>query len=144
MVSCQHYFASVVQGKIKLQKLSTLPNTHFLSELTFLSQNWYFFRKVKSSLEVQRVKENFQTILVIIFWHFLIIQLRSESPQVKGFLTSVLTSLVLNLLHELQNDLKLKGCVRYICAGLFFKSKQKHLSNQEKCVLFHFKSSFRS
>ena len=38
----------------------------------------------------------------------------------------------------------LKGCVRYIFASLFFKSKLEHLSNWERCFLFHFKSSFRS
>ena len=38
----------------------------------------------------------------------------------------------------------LKGCVHYIFAGLFFKSKRERLSNQEKSSLFHFKSSFRS
>ena len=27
---------------------------------------------------------------------------------------------------------------------VFFKSKREHLSNYEKCFLFHFKSSFRS
>ena len=36
-----------------------------------------------------------------------------------------------------------KGCVRYIFANLFFKSKREHLWNLEKCFLFHFKSSFR-
>ena len=36
------------------------------------------------------------------------------------------------------------GCVRYIFASLFFKSKRQHLSNQEKCFLFRFKSSFCS
>ena len=39
---------------------------------------------------------------------------------------------------------EVKGCVRYIFAGLFFKSKGQHLENKEKCFLFHFKSSFRS
>ena len=29
-------------------------------------------------------------------------------------------------------------------ASLFFKAKRKHLSNQDKCFLFHYKSSFRS
>ena len=38
----------------------------------------------------------------------------------------------------------LKGCVCYILAGLFGKSKREHLWNSEKCFLFHFKSSFRS
>ena len=37
-----------------------------------------------------------------------------------------------------------KGCVCYIFASLFFKSKGEHLGNKEKCFLFHFKSSFRS
>ena len=37
-----------------------------------------------------------------------------------------------------------KGCVRYIFASLFFKSKLGHLSNREGCFLFQFKSSFRS
>ena len=37
-----------------------------------------------------------------------------------------------------------KGCVRYIFASLFFKSKLEHLSNWESCFLFHFKISFRS
>ena len=37
-----------------------------------------------------------------------------------------------------------KGCVRYIFASLFFKSKLEHLPNWERCFLFHFKSSFRS
>ena len=37
-----------------------------------------------------------------------------------------------------------KGCVRYIFASLFFKSKRKQLSNQKKCFLFHLKSSFHS
>ena len=37
-----------------------------------------------------------------------------------------------------------KGCVRYIFAIFLFKCKQEHLSDYEKCFLFHFKSSFRS
>ena len=40
--------------------------------------------------------------------------------------------------------IRFKGCARYIFASLFFKSKRKHLSKQEKCFLFHFKSSFHS
>ena len=38
--------------------------------------------------------------------------------------------------------LKLKGCIRYIFASLSFQSKEEHLSNKEKCFLFHIKSSF--
>ena len=43
-------------------------------------------------------------ILVIMFRHFLIILLRSESPQVKRYLISSIT----NLVHELPNDLRLR------------------------------------
>ena len=39
---------------------------------------------------------------------------------------------------------QLKGCVRYIFATLFFKSKLEYLSNWERCFLFHFKSFFHS
>ena len=41
------------------------------------------------------------TILVIIFWHFLRIQLTSESPRVKRYLISSIR----NLLHELPSEL---------------------------------------
>ena len=37
-----------------------------------------------------------------------------------------------------------KGFASYIFTTSFFKSKREHLSNKEKCFLFHFKSSFRS
>ena len=37
-----------------------------------------------------------------------------------------------------------KGCVRYIFASLFIKSKGEQLGNKEKKFLFHFKRSFRS
>ena len=50
---------------------------------------------------------------------------------------------------DLKLDMKLdiylfKGCVCYIFASLFFKSKQEHWSNLEKYFLFHFRSSFHS
>ena len=38
----------------------------------------------------------------------------------------------------------LKGCVHYIFASLFFKSKQEHMLSQEKCFFFYLKSSFHS
>ena len=37
-----------------------------------------------------------------------------------------------------------KGCVRYIIATLFFRSKREHLSNLRTCFLFHLKIIFRS
>ena len=37
-----------------------------------------------------------------------------------------------------------QGCIHYIFASLFFKSKGEHLSNEVKCFLLHFKGSFRS
>ena len=47
-------------------------------------------------------------ILVKIFWHFLLIQLTSESPQVKRYLISSITNLAQELPHELPNDLGLR------------------------------------
>ena len=37
-----------------------------------------------------------------------------------------------------------RGCVHNIFGSLSCKSKGEHLWNKESCVLFHFKSSFRS
>ena len=37
-----------------------------------------------------------------------------------------------------------KGCVRYMLASLFCMSKREYLWIEEKCFLFHFKSSFHS
>ena len=38
-------------------------------------------------------------------------------------------------------DNRVKGCVCYIFASLFYMSKREHLQNKEKCLLFHFESS---
>ena len=46
--------------------------------------------------------------------------------------------------HQANNVWWLKGCVRYIFASLFLKSEIEHLSNWERCFLFHLKSSFHS
>ena len=62
-----------------LRQNFTLEN-FFLNDLTFLSQNRYFFQKVESSMEEQKRRENFRLIFVIISASFLINWLRSESP----------------------------------------------------------------
>ena len=56
--------------------------------------------------EIWIIIGNFQIILVIIYWHFLIISLRYESPQVKRYLISTIKYLVHELPPELSNDLK--------------------------------------
>ena len=45
----------------------------YLNKLTFLSQSYHFFQEVGSSLEVQRVKEDFLTILDVTFMYFSVI-----------------------------------------------------------------------
>ena len=50
----------------------------------------------------------------------------------------------INLRKKNTSDTSFKGCVRYIFASLFCKSKREHLQNKEKCFLLHFKSSSRS
>ena len=47
-------------------------------------------------------------MLVIIFWHFLIVFLRSQSPQVKRYLTSSIANSVHELPHELSNNLRVR------------------------------------
>ena len=42
------------------------------------------------------------------------------------------------------SDVSIKDHVRYIFASLFYKSEREHLSDKEKCFLFHFESYFRS
>ena len=37
-----------------------------------------------------------------------------------------------------------KGCVHYIFASLFCKSKSEHSWSKEKCFLFHYECSFHS
>ena len=46
-------------------------------------------------------------IPVIIIWYFLLIQHRSEQPQVKRYLISSITNLIHELPHELPNDLRI-------------------------------------
>ena len=58
--------------------------------------------------------ECWSTILVIIFWHFSIIYLRSESPQVKQYLLSSITKLVHEFPHKLPKDLRLRIVGNYI------------------------------
>ena len=49
------------------------------------------------------------TILVIIFWNFTVFLYRSESPQVKPSLISIITNLAYELLHKLPNNLRNTG-----------------------------------
>ena len=52
---------------------------------------------------------------------------------------------MLKLIRKFEKvDFKFKGCVHYIFASLFFKSKLEHLSNWERYFLFHSESSFCS
>ena len=53
------------------------------------------------------LKKQFRlTTTLVMFQHFLIIQLRSESSQIKRYLRSSITNLVHELPHELSNDLR--------------------------------------
>ena len=88
-------------SKFDFRKLSTFRISCFLSQIKFLSQNWYFFQKVQSSLGEQKAKENFQKNLVILFWQFLIISLSCKLPQVKRYLISRITNLLKQLPYEL-------------------------------------------
>ena len=62
-----------------------------------------FSRNLNNHWKCREQQENFQTILVIIFWNLRISQSRSNSSQLKQNLISNIAKLV----HELPNDLKL-------------------------------------
>ena len=62
------------------------------------------------------------TTLAIILWNLTMIQYRSDSPQVKQNLIPSTTNLVLELDHELLNDLKL---MKYKKKSKKYKSKYK-------------------
>ena len=73
----------------------------------------------------------------------------SPPQHLRDLKNPVLIELMFKFLYSFLNNsllhvTLLKGCVHYIFASLFFKSKREHLSNQEKYFLFHLKSSFCS
>ena len=103
------FFCHWFRSKFDFRKIWTLLITCFLNDLTFFNQNLHSFQKVELSMDKWRVKETFQTILVIIFWHFLIILLRSESRQVKRYLISSITNLVYESPHDFRSVLRLLG-----------------------------------
>ena len=102
--------------KFDFKKLLTLLTGIFLIEVTFLSYVSTFFRYVNHHWKCREQKENFQEILIIIFWNFTIFQYRSNSPQVKGTLISSIANLVYELPNELPNDFRLRilGNIRKI------------------------------
>ena len=105
---------------------ASIPNEHlskllkcyddYLFEASVIMHFYEVWNLVFSALYYVAVRQNellmqnkkCTTILVVIFWHFLIISLRSESPQVKRYLISSITNLVHELSHELPNDFRLR------------------------------------
>ena len=65
-----------------------------------------FSRKLNHHWKCREQRKHFETVSVIIFWHFLIINHRS--PQVKRCLISSITNLVHELPYELPNDLRIR------------------------------------
>ena len=58
--------------KFNFKKLSTLLIDSFLIVVTFLGQMSSFSRNLNHLWKYREQKENFQTIVVIIFWNFAI------------------------------------------------------------------------
>ena len=73
----------------------------FVVKLVLFLESWIIIGRVES-------KNNFQTILVMIFCLFLIILRRSESSKVKWYFVLRIASLVHKLPRELPNDLRLR------------------------------------
>ena len=70
--------------------------------MSTFSRNWNHHWKFREE------KENFQAVLVIIFWNFAIFYYKSDSPQIKGNLVSSIANLVYELPHELLHNLGLR------------------------------------
>ena len=89
--------------------LSTYYYGKFMAKLEkySLTSKYSLFRRM-IQVWYQYFKICLATILATIFWHFLIISLRSDSPQVKRYLISSITNWVHELPHELPNDLRLR------------------------------------
>ena len=100
---------------------------------------------LKSSLSETTITVNntikSETYIGKTFHHRRILQIMNIQPNIQNIPKVVTKSLHYTNMRYL---FKVKGCVRYIFASLFFKSKGGHLWNKEKCFLFHSKSSFRS
>ena len=108
MVLYEHNFVSLIQVKISLQKTFNFANWLFSEGINIFETKMVLFPE--SSIIIGRVerKNNFQTIVVMIFWLFLIILIRCKSPQVKCYLISSITNLVHKLPPDLPNDLRLR------------------------------------
>ena len=90
--SCISLF--LLLANLCFQVVSVLTNTHLLHH-------------VRDTLKTFH-KSSVTAILVIMFWIFLIIQIRSKSLQVKRQFISSITNLVDELPHNLSNDLRLR------------------------------------
>ena len=116
MVSCQHYFAYLIQFKNLTLKNFLLYLLVFFDRSNIFEPNQHFPRNSNHHWKCREEKEGFEATLVIISWNFTIFQYRSDSPQVKGNLISSITNLLYELPHELPNDLRLRklGNIRKI------------------------------
>ena len=153
MVLCKHYFAYLIQVKnLTLKSFQLFLLVVFFIEVTFLSQISPFSRNLNCHWKCREQKENFQTILMIIFWNFTIFYYRSDSPQVKGNLISSMAKLVYKLPQELQNDLRLRisgsqeilekyaQCI--VSLPELRLCKQQLKTRKNRCQTFLFLSSF--
>ena len=95
-------------SRFDFNKLSILLISCFLKELTFSSQNGYFFQIVESSLEVWRVKEKFSDNPVLNIWaifkNLVLVQIATNKKTLDIY---SITNLVQKLPHELLNDFRL-------------------------------------
>ena len=82
IVLCKQYFAYLVQVKNGLQKAFTIAYRQLFGRTKFFEPNKHFFRNLNHNWKCRKQKENFQTILVIIFWNFRMFWCRSDQPQV--------------------------------------------------------------
>ena len=80
MALCKHYFGP----NLTLESFKLCLMVVFLIELTFLSQISSFSKNLNHQWKCRKQKENFQAILVIVFWNFkAFLQVRCATSKTK-------------------------------------------------------------
>ena len=108
MILCKQCVSFLVQVKHRLQKAFVFTYCQLFYRMNFFERNENLFQKVQSSLKCREEKENFHTILLIIFWNFTTFQQRPSHLQVNQNVVSSTVNLVYEMSHELSNDIRLR------------------------------------
>ena len=106
---------------------------------------WWVMSKMKK-MKTERESAGDFLILSLFFVCLEYFMTNTITKRSKGFcaISLYIKYKSMNCLYNNETKEKIKGCVRYIFAILFFMFKRKHLWNKEECFSLHLESSFCS